>query len=402
MAVSYRPRAGENVLYANSKRVPAKAVPLTEERFAILGHELRNPLSALNYALQAWPAAKDDPQLAENLVQVMRRQVLQLTHLCNDLLDTGRIARGNLAIDREGVDVEQLIENACEEMRPYIDQCGHTLTIELNDLPLTLVGDASRLTQVFANLLHNSAKFTQRNGQLHLSLEREGDEAVLTFRDTGRGIGAHDLRHLFRSNDHPMGCSEALDGGLGIGLRLAKTIVELHGGTIRAYSKGLKQGSEFVVRLPIVADVSADETGGLSFNRIGGSDRALQLPQYRIVVVDDDRSMRLLMPRLLEKLEQSVTVADNGDTALEMILASRPDVVFLDLQMHGISGFDVARQLRRRAELDSVVLIALSGSDDAVSRKRAADAGMDHYLVKPACLTELATTLSRISGISAY
>jgi len=240
-------------------------LPLTEERLAVLGHEIRNPLSAMTYALQAWPTpcfSQDMPehQLQEELLQMMRRQVSQMTRLCNDLLDTGRNACGNLKICRESIDIKKVIENACEQIRPFIDQCGHAFTVTLGEHAIELIGDESRLTQVLANMMHNSAKFTDYGGHLYLSLQKEGENAIIRLRDNGRGICEGRLRSIFSPCDGTQVCADAPGGGLGIGLRLAKSIVELHGGSIEAFSEGLGRGSTFVVRLPIKVKVPAIET----------------------------------------------------------------------------------------------------------------------------------------------
>jgi len=375
----------------------ARDVLLTEERLAILGHEMRNPLSALSYALQAWPSAMDDSQLVEKLLQIMRRQVSQLTRLSDDLLDTGRIARGKLSIRQAAVDISKVIRHACEEVQPLVDRCGHTLTVKLDDLPIALLGDESRLIQVFANLIQNAAKFTNRNGNLHVVLEQENDEAVIRVRDNGRGISADVLPGIFLANTPSRKSPVADCDGLGLGLRLAKSIVKLHGGTIEAFSAGLGHGSTFVVRLPRLADMSTGKTLVSSQPSVPGQNGGQHFPQYRIVVVDDDRSMRFLMSQMLKKIDQSVAVADNGDTAIQMILQDRPHVVFLDLQMHGISGFDVARKIRSHVELDRLVLIALTGNADAASRDLAAESGFDQYLVKPVSIEVLAETLLRVA-----
>lgn len=400
MTVSHRLGIIKNHKYDNSGEIAANDLPLTEERLAVLGHEIRNPLCALSYAVEALASSKDDPQLAEDLLQTMRRQVSQLTRLCDDLLDTGRIARGKMLISRAMVNLGQVIRSACEEIRPIADECGHKMIVSLGDSTVMLLCDESRLMQVFANLLRNSAKFTAQNGCLHVSLEWEGDAAVVSFRDNGRGISADKLQDIFHANAS-MRCSKIACDGLGIGLRLAKAIIELHGGTIEAFSEGLGHGSTFVVRLPIISEPSADRTSVTSLLPMAILNNRLCLPNYRIVVVDDDRSIRFLMSRLLQNLNQSVTVVDNGTTAIEIIIESQPHVVFLDLHMSGISGYEVARQVRRRKDLSNVVLVALSGTADAASRKRAADAGFDRYLVKPTSSTVLAETLQYFGELSA-
>ncbi len=251
MTVINRPRISEIRLGNDAQHSPSKKAPITAESLAVLGHEIRNPLSALSYALEAWPASKGDPQLEDQLMQIMRRQVLQLTRLCNDLLDVGKSARGSLSIRRASVDARRIIQSACQQIQPFVEQCGHKMTVTIGELPLSLLGDESRLTQVFANLIHNSAKFTDRNGHLRVSIERENNMAVVRLSDNGRGICEDRLRNLFMPDNGSKRCTETGGEGLGIGLRLAKSIVELHGGTIEAFSEGIGHGSVFVVTLPL-------------------------------------------------------------------------------------------------------------------------------------------------------
>ncbi len=371
-------------------------IPLTEDRLAILGHEIRNPLSALNSALQAWPPSGDDPKLTHDLLQIMRRQVAQLTRLCKDLLDTGSSAQGKLTITHDSVDIGKAIQNACEEIQPFVDQCGHTLTVALGNVSPSLIGDESRLTQVFANLLHNAAKFTDREGQIHVSLENSLNSIVVRIRDNGRGICSERLQRIFYSENEPEYRFENSGAGLGIGLRLAKSIVELHGGTIEAFSEGLGQGCTFSLILPTAEQVSPNRTQSTSIDCNVIQPIESSLPQHCIVVVDDDRSMSFLMKRLLQSLNQLVATAENGEAAVEAIIRLKPNVVFLDLHMCGMNGFDVARQIRLRPELNGVSLIALSGSSDTTSRERAAESGFDDYLVKPISINELADMLLRV------
>ena len=252
MTVINRQRIREIRLGNDAQHSPSKKAPLSAESLAVLGHEIRNPLSALSYALEAWPASKGDPQLEDQLMQIMRRQVLQLTCLCNDLLDVGKSARGSLSIHMASVDARRIIQSACQQIQPFVEQCGHKMTVTIGELPLSLLGDESRLTQVFANLLHNSAKFTDCNGHLRISIERENNMAVVRLSDNGRGICADRLRNLFMPDNGSKRCPETGGEGLGIGLRLAKSIVELHGGTIEAFSEGIGHGSMFVVTLPLL------------------------------------------------------------------------------------------------------------------------------------------------------
>ncbi|MEX1232009.1 MAG: HAMP domain-containing sensor histidine kinase [Planctomycetaceae bacterium] len=221
------------------------------EFVATLAHEMRNPLSALTYALQVWVSLQDDsPQMSE-LHDVMKRQVVQLTRLCEDLLDQARLILGKLELSREHIDVGRVIDYACEQIKPFINRCGHSLNVKLPAEPLIVDGDASRLLQVFANLIQNAAKFTDKNGCLHVDVDSQEGMAVVRIRDNGRGIEKDMLPSIFdvfKRGDISGGASK--NDGLGIGLHLVKTVVDLHGGTVDAHSEGLGHGSEFIVRLP--------------------------------------------------------------------------------------------------------------------------------------------------------
>jgi CheY-like chemotaxis protein len=403
MKVSYRVRSGNDTQGSPVDDCGINDESSAEESLAILGHEIRNPLGALNYALQAWPSTVDDSPLKQDLLQIMRQQVFQLTRLCNDLLDTGKIARGDFSVRHDSIDLRQVLKNACEEIRPLVEQRGHTLNVAFGDVPLELLGDETKLTQVFANILHNSAKFTHLNGRIDIDVERIGGKAVVRLRDNGRGMAAETIRELFVGKRSVLIRPGATVDGLGIGIRLAKKIIGLHGGEIAAISEGLGCGSTFEINLPLKEkDVSGEKGDSNAQEAVDfeSSRNISRVPRYQVVVVDDDRSMGFLISRLLDKLGQSVTLVGDAAMAFRKILEVRPHVVFLDLHLHGISGYDVARQIRSCVELDSVVLIALTGATDELSRKLAAESGIDQYLVKPASLDELAKAIGRAGELS--
>ncbi|HUG93420.1 MAG TPA: HAMP domain-containing sensor histidine kinase [Planctomycetaceae bacterium] len=231
----------------------------TEEFLATLGHEMRSPLSALSTALQVWSMAKEDPAQMEELRSIMERQVRQLVHLSDDLLDVARIAQGRLELHREPVGLEELIEAACEQVRPFIDGRGHALTVRMPAEPLVVYGDPSRLLQVFANLIQNAAKFTNRNGSLCVTVEPQDGMAVVRVRDNGPGIEEHMLPSIFEPFTQVAETRGLENDGVGIGLRLVKTIVELHGGAVVARSEGLGCGSEFTVQLPVTKDAPGNQ-----------------------------------------------------------------------------------------------------------------------------------------------
>ncbi len=203
MRISNPRRQSQNCSCEVAENNELERQPIAEDNLAILGHEIRNPLSALSYALQVWPTCNEDPQLTEDLLQIMRRQVKQLTRLSNDLLDAGKSRQGSLSLRRTAIDVRKSLQNACEEIRPFAERCGHTMTLDIGYTPLQLRGDESRLTQVFANLLHNSSKFTDRGGHLHVSLTRINNEAVIRICDNGRGICGERLKIFFVTTKLP-------------------------------------------------------------------------------------------------------------------------------------------------------------------------------------------------------
>lgn len=367
-----------------------------EDVLATLGHELRNPLCALSHVLEIWPSAKQDPVQMEQLRSIMQRQVRQLTCLSEDLLDSAGSMQGKFTLRREHVPLGQLIDGACEEVRPFINRCGHALTVQLPTEPIAVYGDPSRLLQVFANLLQNAAKFTNQNGSLCVAVESQDGMAAVRVRDNGPGIEEHRLPAIFDPMTPVNGEHRPANAGLGIGLRLVRTFVELHGGSVAVHSAGPGQGSEFTVLLPLSDDAAPVRQPAPRQPVVGPDGHGHQPPMHRIVVVDDDRSMRELLARLLRMIGQSVTVASHGEMAVRMVLELRPQVVFLDLMMHGMGGCEVARQLRSHPELAGLVLIALSGNADEASRRQADEAGFDRYLVKPAGLSELVEALNGI------
>ena len=369
----------------------------TDEFLATLGHEMRNPLGALSGALHLCRENRNDPAQLDELFGIMQRQVRQLVRLSDDLLDVARIQQGKLRIQREEIALQPLIEGALEEVRPFIQERRHTLIVSVATEEMVVCGDASRLTQVFANLIQNAAKFTDSHGNLCVSLGREDQTAVVRIRDNGRGIEPQMLSAIFEpfvQAEHPR---VPQNNGLGIGLRLVKTLVELHGGTVAASSTGLGHGSEFVVRLPLTASGAASQTAA-GTPAVGLAGKRRRPAAQRILVVDDDRTSAEVLARLLRSMSQTVRVVDTAGATLRSALELRPQIVFLDLVMDGMDGCEVAHQLRRHPNTADVVLIALSGNGDEASKRKAREAGFDIYLVKPVSIEMLRETLAAISA----
>jgi signal transduction histidine kinase/ActR/RegA family two-component response regulator len=358
-----------------------------DEFLATLAHELRNPLAPIRNSLQILRMTACNDPAAERVCEMMERQVNHMVRLVDDLMEVSRITRGLIELRKEETDLATVIRSAIETSKPLIEAGQHQLAIAIPREPIPLYGDAVRLGQVFANLLNNAAKYTDRGGQICLNAKCDGDEAVVSVRDNGIGISARILPVIFDMFMQANRATDRSQGGLGIGLTLVKSLVELHGGSISVHSEGLGQGSEFVVRLPIAVPQQHEQ------QQAPPSRSSERLPQRRVLVVDDNEDAASSLGMLLKYLGTDVEVVHDGPTALSMIERYRPDVVLLDIGMPGMDGFEVARRIRERAHLGSVVLIALTGWGQAEDRSRTREAGFDHHLVKPADIAALQSVL---------
>jgi CheY-like chemotaxis protein/two-component sensor histidine kinase len=330
-----------------------------------------------------------DPRL-QRARDVIDRQVVQLARLVDDLLDVSRITRGKIALRKEPLDLATVVARAVETSRPLLDGRRHELTVALPPGPVRVEADAARLTQVVGNLLNNAAKFTDEGGHIRLTVEPDGDGAVVRVRDDGLGIAADLLPRvfdLFTQGDRSLARSE---GGLGIGLTLVKSLVEMHGGTVSAHSDGPGSGSEFVVRLPVVQARFASPTG----DGRGGQADGQASPSRRVLVVDDNADTAESLALLLRVKGHEVRTAHDGATALQDAGAFQPEVVLLDLGLPRMDGYEVARRLRAQVGLRKALLVALTGYGQEEDRRRAEEAGFDAHLTKPADPTALQRLLA--------
>jgi len=344
-----------------------------DEFLALLAHELRNPLAPIPNALQVlqdFSPADADLQWARDVIE---RQVQHLTRLVDDLLDVSRISRGKINLKRECIKLAHVVADAVEIARPHVEARKHQLTVSQPPEPVWLEADATRLAQVVSNLLINAAKYTEKGGHIGLTVEREGEDAVLRVRDTGVGIAPEMLPHVFEMFTQADRSLDRSQGGLGIGLTLVRHLVEMHGGQVQAASDGLGEGSEFVVRMPV-----------LSRMREGGGAREKPNPSFaappcrRILIADDNEDFAELTGRLLErKGGHRVKVVYDGPAALAAARAFQPEVAFLDIGLPGIDGYELARQLRNEPGMEEVLLVALTGYGQEGDRRRALEAGFD-------------------------
>jgi CheY-like chemotaxis protein len=365
-----------------------------DEFLAMLAHELRNPLAPIRNGLQILRVAEGDRAVVAQTREMMDRQAQHLARLVDDLLDVSRITRGRVELRREPVDLVEIVARAAEAARPLIDARRLRLTVSQPKGAVWVTGDPTRLTQVIDNLLNNAAKYTEEGGQVGLALEQEGGRAVVRVRDTGAGIPAEMLPRvfdLFIQGDHTLDRSE---GGLGIGLTLVRSLVEMHGGSVEAFSQGLGRGSEFIVRLPVRSgdDVPCSQEAGTETGPKG--------PRYRILVVDDNVDAANSLATLLRLSGHEVRTAHTGLKVLDVARELKPEVALLDLGLPGVDGFEVARRLRQESWGKDVLLIALTGYGQEEDRRRSREAGFDHHLTKPADLALLEELLSRVQPSS--
>ncbi len=362
-----------------------------DEFLAVLAHELRNPLAPIRNAVEIMRrSALPDPQLAWSR-DVIERQVKHLTRLVDDLLDVSRITRGNINLSREPVAVTTIVARAIETIQPLIAEQRHELTVDVPDESLEVEGDLTRLTQVLGNLLNNAAKYTDPGGFIAVNVRRVSTDVEIRVRDNGIGIPPELLPRLFQLFTQVDGAAHRAQGGLGIGLALVRQLIQMHGGSVTAYSQGSGQGSEFLIRLPlrvrayrdaaVIPSPPVEEPG-----RRG----------HRILLADDNRDALDSLATLLQCDGHEVHTAADGAEALEVAAVCRPDVVLLDIGMPKLDGYEVARRIRAEPWGKNAVLIALTGWGQDEDRRRSREVGFDSHLVKPLDPEALSTLLARL------
>jgi PAS domain S-box-containing protein len=353
---------------------------LKDEFLAMLAHELRNPLAPVRNALHIMQQPGVGGAMLQQVRDMAERQVQHMARLLDDLLDVSRISRGRIELRKEAVDLASVVRRTVEATRPLIEERRQRLTVSLPPGPMRLEADPTRLEQVLTNLLNNAAKYTDPGGHVWLTAERDGDEVVVRVRDTGIGIAPDMLPCIFDLFVQVERRLERSQGGLGIGLTLVRRLVEMHGGTVTAHSDGPGKGSEFIVRLPTLSPkqpLPGARAAGEGGEPVGAA------PQRRILVVDDNVDAAESLALLLRMEGHDVRVAHDGPAALAAVEADLPDLVFLDIGMPVMNGYDVAQRLRQRPGLEHLLLVAITGWGQEEHRRRSQEAGFDHHLVKP-------------------
>ncbi|HEX4764184.1 MAG TPA: ATP-binding protein [Usitatibacter sp.] len=367
-----------NEMLAESGR-RAAAIRLADQRkdefLATLAHELRNPLAPIRNGLEILRVAGDDPDKALMAREMMQRQLTQMVRLVDDLLDVSRITTGKLAVRKEALELQSVLRDAVEIVRPFLEARRHKFDCVLPDEPIVVDGDRTRLAQVFSNLLNNAAKYTDPGGQILLSAAREGEDAVVRVRDNGVGLAPESLEQIFDMFVQVDRTLERSQAGLGVGLTLARRLVQLHEGSIEAHSDGAGRGSEFVVRLPLTFVRMADSPGTVEPARSGAG--------RRVLLADDNVDFATSLGDLLSARGHEVRIAHDGAEALRAAEAFRPEVAFVDIGMPKVHGYEVARRMRASPGTARTLLVAVTGWGQENDRKRAREAGFDRHLVKP-------------------
>jgi signal transduction histidine kinase len=361
-----------------------------DEFLALLGHELRNPLAPVRNAVTMLRMKDmDDDRELTWCIDVIERQANQLTRLVDDLLDVSRVSQGKIKLRRVPIDVATIVHGAVEMSRPVIDERKHELNITLTERPMRVLGDAARLTQVVANLLNNAAKYQDEGGRIDVRVIATADAIEICVRDYGIGIAPDMLHEVFELFSQGERAPDMAQGGLGIGLSLVKSLVEMHGGHVRLSSDGLGHGAEFIVAIPAHTADPAEppaETAPRKGIPTG--------PRRRVLVVDDNRDAADSLAALLRLNGHEVMVVHDGHRALEIADTERPAVVLLDIGLPGMDGYEVCRQLRAKHN-STMQIIAMTGYGQERDRQRAKAAGFDTHTVKP---VDIATILKLVAA----
>jgi PAS domain S-box-containing protein len=380
-----------------SQRRHAETLADTAQRMhefiAMLAHELRNPLAPIRNAVALMARREVKDPLVETMRQTIDRQSQNLTRIVDELLDVNRVARGQFTIERETIDLRDVLARAVETSRPLIDAHTHSLHVSIADEPIDCFGDPMRLTQVVVNILNNAAKYTPDGGDIWLSAVRRGSNVELRVRDNGRGIARDMIDRVFDLFVQVDPNAGSALGGLGVGLALVRRIVELHGGSVQATSDGLGKGSEFMVRLPLVPRPSEEPADAAP------SLQALPPRPLRVLVIDDNVDAANSLCLLLQAMGHTVRAVYDGPAGIAMAPEFAPEVIMLDIGMPVMSGYDVARALRASSALYAIV--AVTGWGHEAAKRQSREAGFHHHLVKPVGEAQLAEVLGSITRAGA-
>ena len=378
---------------AQAQQALREADKRKDEFLATLAHELRNPLAPLSTGLQLMNTDLDE-QRAQRIHHIMERQLNQLVRLINDLLDVSRVSSGKVVLQLNRIDMRTVIESALESCQPALDAAEHTLRLHLPDTPVWVKGDEARLEQVICNLVNNACKYTAKRGNITITLTQEAERAIAKVIDDGLGIPPDMLPLVFEMFTQIDRNLDRAQGGLGIGLSLVRSLMELHGGDVRAESAGEHKGSTFTISLPVAAGDTVALPATVSAQTTTAS------PNLRVLVVDDNNDAADSLSLLLATRGHQTMTVYGGAAALNAAAEFQPDAIFCDLGMPVLSGFEVAARLRGDSRYRSAVLVAVTGWGSDRDKRRAYEGGFDLHITKPISMEDLDAVLQRASAVS--
>jgi PAS domain S-box-containing protein len=347
------------------------------EFLALLAHELRNPLGPIRHAVKILRARAPSPDELQWATSIIDRQTEHMTRLVEDLLDVSRMTRGTIELRRERVNLATVLKAAVEGSSALMERHRHQLEVTTPSQPLYVEGDLTRLTQIVANLLDNAAKYTDPGGKVWLSAEREGDNAVIRVKDSGMGIRSEVLPRIFDMFTQAGVPLERSQGGLGVGLALVERLVQLHGGTVSAYSAGAGQGSQFTIKLPLA---QAQKVPAVELRDTSPTPSR---SRCRVLVVDDNVDSVDSLAMLLRMMGHEVETASDGASGLDKAVGFKPDVAILDIGLPKVNGYELAKRIRAQQWSKDVILVALTGWGQEQHRRRSEESGFNHHLTKP-------------------
>jgi signal transduction histidine kinase/ActR/RegA family two-component response regulator len=368
-----------------------------DEFLAMLGHELRNPLAPISAAASILEMAANDSKRVVQASKIIARQVSHMTHLIDDLLDVARVTRGLITLDKQALDLRDILSEAVEQVRPLINQRGHHLSLHLPPEAASVQGDRKRLVQVVVNILNNAAKYTPEGGKINARLTVQEHEVTLEVKDNGIGMAPELIEHAFDLFAQAERTSDRSQGGLGLGLALVKNLVESHGGKVNAFSEGVGKGSTFTISLARLAAAAPVQTNGADMEKLIAADgKSLQ-----IMVVDDNRDAANTLKMFLNMAGHDVLIEYAAQDAIERAKVTSPHVYLLDIGLPDMDGLELARTLRAMPRANSPTLIAITGYSQELDREKSRDAGFDHHFVKPIDTSQLLALLSQIDAAPA-
>ena len=387
--ITERKEAEEQLQEANVKL--AESDRRKSDFLAMLSHELRNPLATIRSGLQVMRLT--DAPAVNRVTALMERQVGHLVGLVDDLLDVNRISRGKIELHRGRIELATIVQTAVESARSLSERMGHELIVTLPSEPICVHVDPIRLVQVVGNLLNNACKFTEKGGRIRLSVEREGEQAVIRVRDNGMGIAADQLSPIFEMFTQADASMERSNSGLGIGLALVQDLVKMHGGTVEAQSAGLGQGSEFVVRLPVAVEAPPMRSAWPPLKELANT------TVRRILIVDDNRDAAESLQMLLKLTGHETHIAHDGLEAVETAAQVSPDLILLDIGLPKINGYEAARRIRNLPGGQSMVLVAVTGWAQDEDRQKSRESGFDGHMIKPVGADLLTSLLAEFPSV---